>query len=200
MAQTLIPDFQPLKETALLSNGSPYQPHRQPQVHSSNGNGLGPSTHQINNQPTQPQLTSGRIPQPPPDIQSSHFTISPIKHELVHVDLLEGTDSDYYKAHSARDYSLGDVETTFDVLNQLEGTHSTSARTGYNRQLPPPPPHPPHASAKYNSKRKTSDHVTTTHVNLHERILVHDSSASSASSMSDYTRRHIENHIDRFAF
>merc|ERR1719427_705483 len=109
----------------------------------SNGHHGGPTpTHSNQNQPTQPQLTSGRIPQPPPDIQSSHFTISPIKHELVHVDL-------------------------------LEGTHSTSAR-GYNRQLPPPPPHPPHtASAK--SKRK-NDHVTTTHVNLHERILVHDSS------------------------
>jgi len=92
LAQTLIPDFQPLKETALLSNGSPYQPHR-PQVHSNGNsvNGVGPPTHQTN-QPTQPQLTSGRIAQPPPDIQSSHFTISPIKHELVHVDLLEGTD------------------------------------------------------------------------------------------------------------
>lgn len=90
LAQTLIPDFQPLKETALLSNGSPYQPHR-PQVHSNGSVNGGPPTHQTN-QPTQPQLTSGRIPQPPPDIQSSHFTISPIKHELVHVDLLEGTD------------------------------------------------------------------------------------------------------------
>ena len=90
LAQTLIPDFQPLKETALLSNGSPYQPHR-PQVHSNGSVNGGPPSHQTN-QPTQPQLTSGRIPQPPPDIQSSHFTISPIKHELVHVDLLEGTD------------------------------------------------------------------------------------------------------------
>ena len=95
------------------------------------------------------------------------------------------------------EHFLIEINAYATIIKSAEGTHSTSARHGYNRQLPPPPPHPPHASAKYNSKRK-ADHVTTTHVNLHERILVHDSSASSASSMSDYTRRHIENHIDRY--
>ena len=61
LAQTLIPDFQPLKENSMLGSKS-----------LENGYATRASSN------------------PPPDIQSSHFTISPIKHELVHVDLLEG--------------------------------------------------------------------------------------------------------------
>ena len=61
LAQTLIPDFQPLKENSMLGSKS-----------LENGYATRASSN------------------PPPDIHSSHFTISPIKHELVHVDLLEG--------------------------------------------------------------------------------------------------------------
>ena len=64
LAQTLIPDFQPLKETAMLGGSKSLE------------NGYGTRASSVNPNP--------------PDIQSSHFTISPIKHELVHVDLLEG--------------------------------------------------------------------------------------------------------------
>ena len=60
----------------------------------------------------------------------AHYTISPLKNELVHVDLLEGT-------HSSR-YS--------------NGYSSRSNRSMNSRNLPPPPPMPPtHIQGSSNS-------------------------------------------------
>ena len=106
LAQTLIPDFQPLKETSMLGGGS------------KSGLENGYATRASSNQP--------------PDIQSSHFTISPIKHELVHVDLLEGThaNSSYGSSHS-------------------------------QRKLPPPPPQPVYYNGKVNERIILHDSSTS---------------------------------------
>jgi len=103
LAQTLIPDFQPLKETAMNLE-----------------NGYGTRASSVN----------------PPDIQSSHFTISPIKHELVHVDLLEGThaNSSYSSSHSQRKLPPPPPQPVYfnngNKLNERIILHDSSTSSG----------------------------------------------------------------------
>ena len=110
LAQTLIPDFQPLKETAMLGGSKNLE------------NGYGTRASSVN--PT------------PPDIQSSHFTISPIKHELVHVDLLEGThaNSSYSSSHSQRKLPPPPPQPVYfnngNKLNERIILHDSSTSSG----------------------------------------------------------------------
>ena len=158
LAQTLIPDFQPLKEANQIN----FDNQKSPYLQDRKMNGI---------------RSNGNVKSEPPDIQSSHFTISPIKHELVHVDLLEGTHKSSNSNPNNSDYK--------------------SYNSSHGRKLPPPPPHPPtqNQSAPSTQKLPQAHHLAMKQHKrdmIHERIILHDSSASSGSSISADYRHHLD--------